>query len=561
LAEGDPKETTEGEELDLFSVSIDGPDGPEVFDVTAVPLPKDAFPELDGAPPGLYVRAAGTIPTPTATAEPVASPELASTKGLPLFNQRPPQQPKLPEPEQQPVFDHDAVIDQLHERSNIVPLLIRVFRETLHQQLADILPLKGKRKRTQVKENLKNILRHGRDEELRQRILRVLALHNPDERCRIQSRKTRIQGPQLDLQSKPKPRVILPESMGGPKGFLTEKTLRESPWRDDLLLVPKPNGAERLPLEGGTDRRALKRPRVRAREEPHKLFSRIGNKENLLPNLDTKDHPLIPRIRFEVVVETCFATGAVTARLAKTGRIGPETKLIFTELDEDTFDACEAVRLDPENLIRHLARHQQRMSKEYYDELVRKQTIEADIKHKDPLVVRAARIIAITKSAFGSMSRKGPFGHINVQYRNSKHPEKKPPTICNERNIRMMSQILQNAIMINGSYEECLQYLPEDLRNAFIYMDPPYYGQETTNEYGVRPFTEADQRKLAEIFGDLASRGAYVAASNSADPFIEEIYRPHSRFIFPVTDKNALAARYGNGNNKRDEFFITSYAP
>jgi DNA adenine methylase len=464
-------------------------------------------------------------------------------------------------PEELASFDPYAVIDQLHERSNIVPLLINTFRESLHQQLADILPLTGKRRRDQVKGNLRNIFDHGRDEKLRERLLSVLALHDPDERCRIRARKKGIESPQLDLQPKPKSRVILPESMGGPRGFLTKKTLRESPWRDDLLLVPKPNGSERLPLEGGTGRRALKKPRVRAREEPTNLFNRIGNKKNLMPNLDTKDHPLIPRVRFEVVVETCFATGAVTAYLAKTGRIGPETKIILTELDEDTFDACEAVRRDPESLIRHLKRHEARMSKEYYNELVRQQIIEADIKQKDSLVVRAARIIALTKSAFGSMSRKGPFGHINVQYRNSKNPEKKPPKVCNERNIRMMSQILQNAIMINGSYEECLQYLPEDLRHAFVYMDPPYYGQETTNEYGVRPFTEADQRKLAEIFGDLSSRGAYVAASNSADPFIEKTYGPHSKFIFPVTDQNLLAARYGNGNTKREEFFITSYAP
>ena len=517
---------------------------PEILDVTIRQLPDGVFPELDS--PGIYVRASGA----------------ADTTGLPLFNQQPTQPTSEPlEPDEQPTFSPDAVIDQLHERSNIVPLLVSTFRETLHQQLADILPLKGKRRRAQVKGNLRNILRHGRDEKLRQRILRILTLHDPEERWRKPRTKRKEQSSQLDLQQKPKPRIILPESMGGPKGLLTERTLRESPWRDDLLIVPKPNGSKRLPLEGGTERRALKRPRVRKREEPHKLLNRIGNKSNLMPNLDAADHPLIPRVRFDVVAETCFASGEVTAYLAKTGRIGPETKIIFTELDEDTFDACEAVRRDPEGLIRHLKRHEKRMSKYYYDELVRQQVVEADLKQKDPLIVRAARIIAITKTAFGSMSRKNSYGHVNVQYRNSKNPEKKPPKVCNARNIRMMSQILQNAIMINGSYEECLQYLPEDLRNAFIYMDPPYYGQETTNEYGVRPFTEVDQRKLAEIFGDLASRGAYVAASNSADPFIEEIYSPHSRFIFPVTDGNALAARYGNGNTKRDEFFITSYAP
>ena len=495
-----------------------------------------------------------------------------------------------PAPHEAPIGEDNSetIIDQLDKESNIIEALVYLLRGSIYSQLSYLFISRTKRDQAQAKSALKRILKSGSDHELNAQIRTILQDHRPatpsitrkkrnpiskhpdlfeKKQTRIPQSKRSITPDQEELPQPEqpflpmlhkgghKPRIVSSTEQGGPTPYIKPKVRIESPWRDDLLmtnaptlpLVPRPNGQALGVLDG-----------KHRRQHPSKIINRIGNKANLMPLFDHESRPLIPRVRLKTFVDVFGASLAVLAYMVRSGRVGPETQIIISEYEEDTFDVYEAIRRFPEELIRQLDTHQKKMGEAHYNNLVKEQAHGEDIKRKGPLVYRAARTITIAKGCFGSVTRKNKFGHINVKYRGD-NAKGLPPKLYNAKNIRLMSQVLQNATLICGQYTEFLNHLPEDLDDSFIYMDPPYDGQETTNEYGVPPFTAEDQRNLAHIFKLLKERGAWVAASNADTQHIREIYQPHAEGVFPILDNNNLGAQHGNGDNKRKEVFISSY--
>ncbi len=110
-------------------------------------------------------------------------------------------------------------------------------------------------------------------------------------------------------------------------------------------------------------------------------------------------------------------------------------------------------------------------------------------------------------------------GIFNCDY---KH---KNPKICDETNLRNVSQYLRKVEIFLGSFEICLDFAEKD---DFIYLDPPYFPLSNTalfTSHTKNSFDKSLQRKLFEVFKELNRRGCIIMLSNSYSEFILDLYQ------------------------------------
>ena len=106
--------------------------------------------------------------------------------------------------------------------------------------------------------------------------------------------------------------------------------------------------------------------------------------------------------------------------------------------------------------------------------------------------------------------------------------------ICDEDNLRAVSEKLQNVTIICGDYRESADFIDE---NTFAYFDPPYRPITDTasfTAYTENLFNDEEQIELAKFVDDMHKKGAKMVISNSdpknsnaEDNFFENIYSSH----------------------------------
>ena len=107
-----------------------------------------------------------------------------------------------------------------------------------------------------------------------------------------------------------------------------------------------------------------------------------------------------------------------------------------------------------------------------------------------------------------------PFGNYDRRYYD---PE----------NLRLVSILLKGAELRTGDFESGILGAEG---NSFIYFDPPYYklgGYSDFNRYTANQFRAIDHLRLAALCNELTDRGIRWAMSNSATPFIRDLYKQY----------------------------------
>lgn len=145
-------------------------------------------------------------------------------------------------------------------------------------------------------------------------------------------------------------------------------------------------------------------------------------------------------------------------------------------------------------------------------------------------IEKAALMIFLNKTCFNGLYRVNKKGLFNVpmgSYRN--------PLICDEENLRAVSEKLQNVTIVCGDYRLSSDFIDE---NTFVYFDPPYRPiTETANftAYTENLFNDEEQIELAKFVDDMHCKGAKVVVSNSdlknsntEDDFFDKIYSSHN---------------------------------
>ena len=135
-------------------------------------------------------------------------------------------------------------------------------------------------------------------------------------------------------------------------------------------------------------------------------------------------------------------------------------------------------------------------------------------------------MIFLNKTCFNGLFRVNRKGLFNVPMGAYKNP-----LICDEINLRLVSEKLKNVNIVCGDYKKSADFIDE---HTFVYFDPPYRPlTETSNftAYTENSFNDEEQIALADFVSEMTDKGAKVLVSNSDpknvnifDNFFDDIY-------------------------------------
>lgn len=144
-------------------------------------------------------------------------------------------------------------------------------------------------------------------------------------------------------------------------------------------------------------------------------------------------------------------------------------------------------------------------------------------------IEKAALMIFLNKTCFNGLYRVNKKGLFNVPM-----GAYKKPLICDENNLRAVSEKLQNVKIICGDYKKSADFIDE---NTFVYFDPPYRPITDTasfTAYTENLFNDEEQIELAKFVDEMNKKGAKIVVSNSdpknsntEDDFFDNIYSSH----------------------------------
>lgn len=144
-------------------------------------------------------------------------------------------------------------------------------------------------------------------------------------------------------------------------------------------------------------------------------------------------------------------------------------------------------------------------------------------------IEKAALMIFLNKTCFNGLFRVNKKGLFNVPMGAYKNP-----MICDEKNLRAVSEKLQRVTIVCGDYRESSNFIDQ---NTFVYFDPPYRpitGTASFTSYTENLFNDEEQIQLARFVDDMHKKGAKIVISNSdpknsniEDNFFDNIYSKH----------------------------------
>lgn len=149
--------------------------------------------------------------------------------------------------------------------------------------------------------------------------------------------------------------------------------------------------------------------------------------------------------------------------------------------------------------------------------------------NEDINIEKAALMIFLNKTCFNGLFRVNKKGMFNVPMGSYKNP-----MICDEKNLRAVSEKLQKVDIVCGDYRKSSEFIDE---NTFVYLDPPYRPITDTasfTAYTENLFNDEEQIELAKFVDNMHRKGAKIVISNSdpknsntEDDFFDNIYSAH----------------------------------
>jgi len=142
---------------------------------------------------------------------------------------------------------------------------------------------------------------------------------------------------------------------------------------------------------------------------------------------------------------------------------------------------------------------------------------------------KAALMIFLNKTCFNGLYRVNKKGLFNVPMGAYKNP-----VVCDEKNLRAVSDRLQKVTIVCGDYQKSSDFIDE---NTFVYFDPPYRPLNNTSNftsYTENLFNDEEQIRLVKFVDLMHKKGAKIVISNSDpknsnkdDNFFDNLYKPY----------------------------------
>ncbi len=236
-----------------------------------------------------------------------------------------------------------------------------------------------------------------------------------------------------------------------------------------------------------------------------------GGKGQLLPEL-TRRTPA----RFARYHEPFMGGGAFFFNLWSSGRL--KHGGVLSDYNRDLIDCYQTVRDHAEELIAKLRDYKDYATNREYFYEIRSWDRQPGFEQRSPVDL-AARMIFLNRTCYNGLYRLNKKGKFNAPF-----GYYKKPLIVDVENMYEVSRALKSVDLRHGDFTDVLTYAePGD----FVYFDPPYAPLSSTasfTHYTGRGFGEDQQRRLAEVFRQLADRGCYVMLSNSYTDLTRELY-------------------------------------
>ena len=254
----------------------------------------------------------------------------------------------------------------------------------------------------------------------------------------------------------------------------------------------------------------------------------VGGKRQLLDRL----MPLLPAT-YTSYCEPFVGGGAVLFALQP-------TNAVINDINSELIGVYRAIRDDIDALIKRLAKFEN--TKECFY-TVRSWDRDASIYNQLSDIDKAARVIFLNKTCYNGLYRVNSAGEFNTPFGRYKNPN-----IVNESMLRAVHDYfnMANVTILNGSYYEAVQDLPED---SFVYLDPPYDPISVTASftgYNAGGFSREDQVALRDCCRQLDAVGIKFMLSNSATEFIQDIYQEFNITFVPAKRAiNSVGAKRG----------------
>lgn len=189
---------------------------------------------------------------------------------------------------------------------------------------------------------------------------------------------------------------------------------------------------------------------------------------------------------------------------------------------------------------------------------IRKQYNSYRLTKDEMSLQKATEFIFLNRTCFNGLYRVNKNGDFNVPMGNYKNP-----TICDEENLRALSELIKNVNFEYGDYKTSQKYIK---KNTFVYFDPPYRPLNVTSgftSYTKEDFDDENQKELALFYKELDDNNVKVMLSNSnpkntnkEDCFFENIYKGFN--INEVYAKRMINSD-SCGRGEISELLITNY--
>jgi DNA adenine methylase len=260
---------------------------------------------------------------------------------------------------------------------------------------------------------------------------------------------------------------------------------------------------------------------------PRPFLKWVGGKGQLLDQIFEQ----LPS-RFRRYHEPFTGGGAVFFGLWRSGRLAKK-KAYLSDVNPELVDTYNSIKTQVEDVIEALSVHH--YDSDYYYE----------VRAQDPWTLtrpqRAARMIFLNRCGFNGLYRVNKKGKFNVPFGRYVNP-----LICDEANLRQVSNTLQKAIIKNQGFETIVDRAQT---GDLVYFDPPYVPVSGTSNfvsYAKAGFTQDDQEHLATIVETLSDKGVHVILSNSAAPWVVDRYSKFDVNIVPARRSiNSKASQRG----------------
>ena len=286
-----------------------------------------------------------------------------------------------------------------------------------------------------------------------------------------------------------------------------------------------------------------------------------GGKGSLIPQLNNFYPYELKNGIIERYIEPFVGGGAVLIDILQKYDI---QEVYVFDINIDLINSYNVIKNNVEELITNLKQMEteylqlgQEERKNYFYN-IRDKYNNYELEENEQNVQRAAQFIYLNRTCFNGLYRVNKNGKFNVPVGSYKNP-----TICDEENLRQLSQLIQNVQFRYGDYSRSMEYVTE---NTFVYFDPPYRPLNVTSgftSYTKEEFNDDNQRELATFYGELNERNAKLMLSNSnpkninkEDTFFDNIYQG---FNINQIQASRMINANSNGRGKISEILVTNY--